>query len=248
VCSQKIAHQIPPAAGRPWGLPLPVRLLLVLTHLPTNLTTRALAALFATSQSTLDPIIGHLVPVPAAVLRPTPDCSTHPWIIDATLIPVHDQSITAISKNYRRSVNTQILINANNHRVIAVGPCWPGNRNDVVVARRTVAHLLDGTWPILGDGRYRGIDTITSPRRATDSPDHPRRPLPQTPPHPRPRRTRHRPARRLANPAAMPTTRPGHQPQPPHRCRTLEPQDPWTITGQLLVVGGSKPVRAYTIR
>jgi hypothetical protein len=46
----------------------------------------------------------------------------------------------------------------------------------------------------------------------------------------------------------MPTTRPGHQPQPPHRCRTLEPQDPWTITGQLLVVGGSKPVRAYTIR
>jgi hypothetical protein len=54
----KIAHQIPPAAGRPWGLPLPVRLLLVLTHLPTNLTTRAPAALFATSQSALDPIIG----------------------------------------------------------------------------------------------------------------------------------------------------------------------------------------------
>ena len=164
---------------------------------------------------------------------PTPDCSTHPWIIDATLIPVHDQSITAISKNYRRSVNTQILINANNHRVIAVGPCWPGNRNDVVVARRTVAHLLDGTWPILGDGRYRGIDTITSPRRATDSPDHPRRPLPQTPAYPRPRRTRHRPAQRLANPAAMPTTRPSHQPQPPHRRRTLEPQEPGTITGQL---------------
>jgi hypothetical protein len=77
---------------------------------------------------------------------PTADCSTHPWIIDATLIPVHDQSITAITKNYRRSVNTQILINAN-RRVIAVGPCWPANRNDVIVARRTVAHLLDGTRP-----------------------------------------------------------------------------------------------------
>ena len=64
----KIAHQIPPAAGRPWGLPLPVRLLLVLTHLPTNLTTRAPAALFATSQSTLDPIIDHLVPVLATLL------------------------------------------------------------------------------------------------------------------------------------------------------------------------------------
>jgi|HubBroStandDraft_3_1064219.scaffolds.fasta_scaffold00006_24 hypothetical protein len=39
---------------------------------------------------------------------------------------------------------------------------------------------------------------------------------------------------RLANPAAMPTKRPSHQPQPPHRRRTPEPQDPWTITGQLL--------------
>lgn len=93
----------------------------------------------------VDPIIGHLMPVLAAVLGPTADCSPHPWIIGATLIPVHDQSITAISKNYRRGVNTEILINANNRRVIAVGPCWPGNRNDVVVARRTVAHLLDGT-------------------------------------------------------------------------------------------------------
>jgi hypothetical protein len=38
-----IDHQIPPTARRPWGLPLPVRLLPVLTHLRTNLTTRALA-------------------------------------------------------------------------------------------------------------------------------------------------------------------------------------------------------------
>jgi hypothetical protein len=52
--------------------------------------------------------------------------------------------------------------------VIAVGRCWPGNRHDVSVARHTVAHLLDGTRPILGDGGYRGIATITSPRRATN--------------------------------------------------------------------------------
>jgi hypothetical protein len=71
-------------------------------------------------------------------------------------------------------VDGQIVINANNRRAIAVGPCRPGNRNDVVVARRTVAYLLDGTRPILGDRGYRGIDTITSPRPATDSPDHPR--------------------------------------------------------------------------
>jgi Helix-turn-helix of DDE superfamily endonuclease len=33
-------------------MPLPVRLLMVLIHLRTNLTTRALAALFGTSQPT----------------------------------------------------------------------------------------------------------------------------------------------------------------------------------------------------
>jgi hypothetical protein len=77
---------------------------------------------------------------------------------------VHDQSITAISKNYRRSVNTQIIICAQRRRVVVAGHCWPGNRNDVVVARHTVAHLLDGRVA-LGDGGYRGIPTITTPRR-----------------------------------------------------------------------------------
>ncbi len=41
------------------------------------------------------------------------------------------------------------------------------NRNDVIVARHTVAHLLDSGHMILGDGGYRGIRTITSPRRDT---------------------------------------------------------------------------------
>jgi Helix-turn-helix of DDE superfamily endonuclease/DDE superfamily endonuclease len=157
-------ERLPPAAGRPWKLSLPVRLLLVLIHLRTNLTTRALAALFATSQSAVDRIIHHLVPVLARALRPVPDTSDYPWIIDGTLIPVHDQSITAISKNYRRSINTQIIICAHRRRVVAAGRCWPGNRNDVVVARHTVTHLLDGRV-VLGDGGYRGIASITTPRR-----------------------------------------------------------------------------------
>lgn len=36
------------------------------------------------------------------------------------------------------------------------------------MARHTVAPLLDGSRPILGDGGYRGIDTITGPRRRPD--------------------------------------------------------------------------------
>jgi DDE superfamily endonuclease len=70
----------------------------------------------------------------------------------------------AISKNYRRSVNTQIIICAHRRRVVVAGQCWPGNRNDIVVARHTVLRLLDDHI-VLGDGGYRGITSITSPRR-----------------------------------------------------------------------------------
>jgi hypothetical protein len=45
VCT--VAQQrLPPRPGRPWSMPLPVRVLPVLIHLRTNLTTRALAARF----------------------------------------------------------------------------------------------------------------------------------------------------------------------------------------------------------
>ncbi|MCU1699129.1 MAG: hypothetical protein JWR34_5192, partial [Mycobacterium sp.] len=89
---------LPPRAGRPRSMPLPVRLLQVSTLVRTNLITRALAAVFDTSQSTTDRIIHHLIPVLADAPRPTPHDTAHPWIIDTTLIPVHDQSITAIQQ------------------------------------------------------------------------------------------------------------------------------------------------------
>ena len=155
--------RLPTTPGRPWNLPLAARVLQVLIHLRTNLTTRALAALFATSQSAVDRVIHHLVPVLAQALQPDPDDHAGVWIIDGTLIPVHDQSISAISKNYRRSVNTQIIICSQRRRVIVAARCWPGNRNDVV-ARATVAHRLDSRV-VLGDGGYRGIPTITGPKR-----------------------------------------------------------------------------------
>jgi len=87
-----------------------------------------------------------------------------PWIIDGTLIPMHDQSISAPSKICRHSINTQIIICARSRQVIAIGQCWPGNRNNVVVARHTLTHLLAGGHQILGDGGYRGIPSITTPR------------------------------------------------------------------------------------
>ena len=74
-----LAHRrLPSAPGRPWALPLAARVLLVLIHLHTNLTTRALAAPFTTSQSTVDRILHHRVPALGQTLRPTPDSSHHP--------------------------------------------------------------------------------------------------------------------------------------------------------------------------
>jgi hypothetical protein len=65
-------HRLPTSPGRPWNLPLTARVLLVLIHLRTNLTTRALAVLFDTSQSAVDRIIHHLVPPIAQTLKPDP--------------------------------------------------------------------------------------------------------------------------------------------------------------------------------
>jgi len=48
--------------------------------------------------------------------------------------PQGDQSITDISKNYRRS-NTQIIICACRRRVMVAGQCRPANPNDVTMAR-----------------------------------------------------------------------------------------------------------------
>jgi len=45
-------------------------------HLRINLTTQGLATLFDTSQSAVDRIIDHLVPVLARTLRPDPDTAT----------------------------------------------------------------------------------------------------------------------------------------------------------------------------
>jgi hypothetical protein len=138
----------------------------VLIQLRTNLTTPALAAPSHTRQSTTDRVLHHLMPVPAGALPPIPDTSDQPCIIDATPIPIHDQSITATSNNYRPSINTQITLSAHARRVVALGRCRPANHNNVVIARATLADLLT-SHEILGD---RGIATITTP-----APDRSRR-------------------------------------------------------------------------
>jgi Helix-turn-helix of DDE superfamily endonuclease len=64
-------RRLPPHTARPGSMPLVVRVLLVLIHLRTNLTTRALAALFGTSQSTV------ALSARAAATAPRPRWSAH---------------------------------------------------------------------------------------------------------------------------------------------------------------------------
>jgi hypothetical protein len=138
-------RHIPSAAGRPWVLPLPLRLLLILIHLCANLTTRALAALFSTSQSTVDRVIHDWVSLTANAFRPDAhDPSCGPWIIYGNVMPVLSRSSRSV-RTTRRSVHAQIVIRAQAGKVTVVGRRWPGNRNDVIVVRHNVAQLLDGS-------------------------------------------------------------------------------------------------------
>ncbi len=119
----------PVSRGRPWGLPLEDRFLLVAAYWRTNLTLRQLAPLFGVSKSPADRIIAHLGPLLA--LRPrTRFRKDTVLIVDGTLIPTRDHTIAEQSKNYRYSTNHQVVIDADTRLVVAVGRPVPGNRND----------------------------------------------------------------------------------------------------------------------
>ena len=153
--------------GRPWALSFPDRVLLACIHWRTNLHVRQLAVVFSVSKSTCDRVISDLGPHVAALLGPPPTDKRETWVVDGTLIPVRDRKGTAKSKNYRRSVNVQVVGRVRDRRVVAIGRAWPGNRNDVVVYRETVRELCRGHPPsrVIADGAYRGEASVTSPRR-----------------------------------------------------------------------------------
>ncbi len=95
--------------GRPWGLPLEDRALLVAAYWRTNLTMRQLAPLFGVSKSAADRIINHLGPMLALQPRKRFAKDTV-LIVDGTLVPTRDHTIAEQSKNYRYSTNHQVVI------------------------------------------------------------------------------------------------------------------------------------------
>jgi hypothetical protein len=117
-------------AGRRWGLSLADRVLLSAVYYRTNLTFRQIALLFGISKSAANRIVEHVAPL--LVLPPVtvPHGSETVLIVDGTLVPTHDRSVSASSKNYRYSVNMQVVIDANTRLGVAVGDTTPGNRHD----------------------------------------------------------------------------------------------------------------------
>ena len=91
--------------GRPPRLIHRDRVLLTLVAQRTNLTERALAAIFGISQPTAHRTIRDMMSAVADLFVPAQFDITDTLLLDGTLIPVHDQSVTRPSKNYRRSVN-----------------------------------------------------------------------------------------------------------------------------------------------
>ena len=141
--------------------------MLVLSY-RTNLTMEQLAALFAISDSAVHRVVDRLAPHLAELIGPPPTDRRELWIVDGTLIPVHDKNRTAKSKNYRRSVNTQIVCRARDRRNVAVSAAWPGNRNDTIVFKETLGKTLPSHARLIGHGGYRGNPAIRSPRRGPD--------------------------------------------------------------------------------
>jgi hypothetical protein len=127
-----------------------------------------LASLFGISDSAARRVVDRLAPHLAELLGPPPTDRRDRWIVDGTLIPVHDKKRTAKSKNHRRGVNTRIVCRARDRGIAAVSPAWPGNRNDTVVFRETLGQTLPDHPRLIGGGGYRGNPRITSPRRGPD--------------------------------------------------------------------------------
>ncbi|WP_093872117.1 transposase [Streptomyces sp. TLI_105] len=150
--------------GRPWGLPLEDRVLLVTTYWRTNLTLRQLAPLFGVSKSAADHVIRHLGPLLA--LRPRKRFRKNTvLIVDGTLVPTRDHTVAEQSKNYRYSTNHQVVIDADTRLVVVVGQPLPGNRNDCKAWELSGAKAAVGRTTVVADGGYRGTGLVIPHRR-----------------------------------------------------------------------------------
>ncbi|WP_344531609.1 transposase [Streptomyces albiaxialis] len=150
--------------GRPWGLPLEDRLLLVAAYWRTNLTLRQLAPLSGTSKSAADRIIGQTGP-PLALKPRRRFAKDTVLIVGGTLVPTRDHEIAEQSKNYRYSTDHQVVIDADSRLVVVVGRPLPGNRNDCKAWEESGAESAVGATMTIADGGCPGTELVMPHRR-----------------------------------------------------------------------------------
>lgn len=152
-------------AGRRWGLSLADRVLLTTVYYRTNLTFRQVALLFGISKSAANRVVEHVAPLLVLASVTAPPGPGTVLIVDGTLIPTHDRGVSASSKNYRYSVNMQVVIDANTRRNVAVGNTTPGNRHDSRAYRDSgVGQHCVGAH-VMADGGYLGNPEVIIPYR-----------------------------------------------------------------------------------
>lgn len=148
-----------PRTGRPWGLSLEDRILLVAAYWRTNLTMRQLTPLFGISKSAADRINDHIGPLLALPPRRRFARGTV-LIADGTLVPTRDHAVAKQSKNYRYSTNHQVVIDADTRLVVVVGRPLPGNRNDCKAWEESGTKTAVGRTTVIADGGYPGTGLI----------------------------------------------------------------------------------------
>ena len=153
-----------PGQGRPWGLLLEDRVLLVVAYWRMNLTMRQLAPLFGISNSAADCVIDQLGPLIAFQPRRR-FARDIVLVVDGTLVPTRDHSIAEQSKNYRYSTNHQVVIDADTRLVVVVGEPLPGNRNDRRVREESGTKAAVSRPLTMADGGYPGTGLLMLHRR-----------------------------------------------------------------------------------
>jgi hypothetical protein len=157
--------------GRPWGLSLENRVLLVMAYWRTKLTMRQLAPLFGVSKSAADRIIDHLGPMLA--LQPRKRFAKDAvLIVDGTLIPTRNHVVSAQSKNYRYSKSHK-QVRARVEHVFARMKTWKHAGQADLAAAHHVELFAEHTMRFLyARGRVRQLRRLRPGRRRGHRPEH----------------------------------------------------------------------------
>ncbi len=125
---------------------------------------RQLAPLFGVFKSSANRIIDNLGP--RLALQPRKRFAKNTvLIVDGTLVPTRDHTSADRSKNYRYSINHQVVIDADTRLVVVVGRPLPGNRNDCKAWAESGAKAAVGSTVTIADGGYPGTGLAIPHRR-----------------------------------------------------------------------------------